>query len=931
MRVLLYILILVVAGCSVEEKDCNDHSKSQSEADLQFEGIIEQAKLMRADDYLEEAYFVLDSAINQKGGGALSPKILAEAHHELGIIQYLLEDDQKALDHYRKEIKLLEELPCSPSLALAKVYRNMGTLYNYIEDYYAAADTLGLALQYQQSSLNDSSDQIRLIDINRELALALTQIDDLKRAEEHFLVARQGYEKFYVEEPWELAALYNDLILYFKKGNQLDSMLFYAQKALDQYEIMGPESMYDVDSIGMARVQNNLGIAYYALDSIESALDAYQASLVVNEFYDQSLEIADNYNNISLISLKKGNSGQAKELINAAISIQKDIGGNAFTLADYYNTQAEILLSINQSEEALLSINQSIILLTNEKEVEVLLSRLSSDDDRLIISDPLELAKSLVDRARILNNRWENKQQAADLVEAIESYQTAFQLYNEIRADFGSSQSKRFFTTNIRQHFEEAIQANYQAYLSFSKDKKYIENILAIMEQSKAVSLLDQLNIQQSKIVANIPAEILEREEALKRNIAQLEQGINQDQNEQINKLVLARQELKDFRETLFKEYPNYYNLRKPDLISFDEIQKDLLTPDQAFIQYFTGTSDIYILYLEKGKFEFLVKEKPKDLKSTIEKLSALLSVQESPVSEFSSLSQYLNEILLQDVQEKMDSGIDRLLIVPDGILSYTPFDLLPTEKVEKIEGFLDFPFLLKKMSVGYAYSATVWKLQSEYGSVPSKEFGLFVVNDYSGYPNLSNLSGNIASDIQKNMRGDLFENQKAAKVSFIQRSGDYKVLFLSMHAVLDNETPLNSGLIFYDEEGNGALPMSELYSLDLNCGLIVLSACETGSGRLENGEGVISLAHATAYAGAAATTMTLWQIPNQESITIMGFYFDQLNNGLGKDRALQSAKLKYLESTKSTFARENGAHPHFWAAFVNYGDQVSIDKMFVR
>jgi CHAT domain-containing protein len=165
---------------------------------------------------------------------------------------------------------------------------------------------------------------------------------------------------------------------------------------------------------------------------------------------------------------------------------------------------------------------------------------------------------------------------------------------------------------------------------------------------------------------------------------------------------------------------------------------------------------------------------------------------------------------------------------------------------------------------------------------------------------------------------GSLFLNNEASEGTFKALEGSAQILHLAMHALVDEENPLRSKLIFSqsaDTTDDGFLHAYELYNLRLNAELAVLSACNTGFGPLSEGEGVTSLSRAFSYAGCKSIVMSLWPAQDKSTLDIMSLFYKGLSEGLSKDQALRQAKLQYLANADDLFAS-----PFFWANFVVSG-----------
>ena len=105
---------------------------------------------------------------------------------------------------------------------------------------------------------------------------------------------------------------------------------------------------------------------------------------------------------------------------------------------------------------------------------------------------------------------------------------------------------------------------------------------------------------------------------------------------------------------------------------------------------------------------------------------------------------------------------------------------------------------------------------------------------------------------------------------------------------------------------------------------LVVLSSCNTGTGTYQPGEGVLSLARAFHFAGTPSLVMSQWPVDDQAAIYLMDQFYSGISEGLNLCKALQEAKLNYLET-----AGKIRSNPYFWASFqlTGYPDSITIKK----
>jgi CHAT domain-containing protein len=148
----------------------------------------------------------------------------------------------------------------------------------------------------------------------------------------------------------------------------------------------------------------------------------------------------------------------------------------------------------------------------------------------------------------------------------------------------------------------------------------------------------------------------------------------------------------------------------------------------------------------------------------------------------------------------------------------------------------------------------------------------------------------------------------------------DYRVIHFATHGVIDTRYPDLSALALsgVDAAGapmNGLLGLPDVYALDLNADLVVLSACETALGRDIRGEGLLGLTQGFLYAGAKGVVASLWPVTDRATAELMRRFYDHmLRDGLRPADALRRAQL-------SISAEPLWGHPYYWSAFVLLGD----------
>jgi len=173
--------------------------------------------------------------------------------------------------------------------------------------------------------------------------------------------------------------------------------------------------------------------------------------------------------------------------------------------------------------------------------------------------------------------------------------------------------------------------------------------------------------------------------------------------------------------------------------------------------------------------------------------------------------------------------------------------------------------------------------------------------------------------------RGKMLLSEEATKPNFLRVASKFNILHLAMHAQMNDEQPMLSNLLLSSsmEEEDQSLYTYELYGLDLTAELTVLSACNTGAGKMVRGEGIMSLARAFQYAGCPNIITSLWTVDDQSTAELMDLFYEALVQDQNKGHALKIAKQRYLEQADPLFS-----HPFYWAGFILIGDNQPVSRV---
>ena len=310
--------------------------------------------------------------------------------------------------------------------------------------------------------------------------------------------------------------------------------------------------------------------------------------------------------------------------------------------------------------------------------------------------------------------------------------------------------------------------------------------------------------------------------------------------------------------------------------------------------------------------------------------------------AEFLVRARRLYAMLVEPLAPWLTPG-QRITIVPDGILHYLPFEMLDAGKNGQSR------FLIEDYTIGYAPSVTVYAslmaqrtLKADTGRRELLAYGDPVLPAPSGGAGKPAQMGEIVRGVYS-ARGANFTALPAARAEVetigalfptglrrtrvgaeaseaaLKRENlkAYKRLHFATHAVVDEQIPARSGLLLAPggPQEDGVLQLNEIFNLDLDADLVTLSACQTGLGKLVQGEGVVGLTRAFLYAGAARVAVSLWEVNDLATARLMESFYRRMKAGDRPAEALRQAKLEMLRAEPTAWR-----HPYFWAPFVLVG-----------
>lgn len=850
---------------------------------------------------------------------------------------YALRGDRTGYDQYIQPIR--------DSLLPLKGQITVDQARYHLVEYYAydkAADPSGAAAMTQEAlailEKLDDPPIYYLGHVLRGLGNMNRSNGDFDRSELYYKQELELYQKSYHKDHFDIAVgHYNIANVYYEKLEYQLALDHYLQAHPIWTSVFGPKNAY------MRNLNEAIGDMYWELADRENALRYFGYSVVDeervnNDESEKTVAAAD-----SLLST--GNYGNALSFYKEAYKWrEKTYGKDHMLTGACKNFVARAIRSTGDISESLKAYQEAIDILVEEMDSTSIYANPTVD---MKFRSQQYLLESLMAKGELLKELFAETGHLADLTTALETHEVAVSVLERMKHGHMSETSKMFWTGRTLSLIENSIETALQLYEETS-DTKYLESAFGFSERSKSLLLLTSLNDHENTLFANVPEDILSEEKQLRIDINEYTGRLENEEKRcgQVRPklLELYQEKVKSLQKeydlmllNIKRDYPEFYRLKyDAQIAQIEDLRTSLLDEQTALISYFSGDKNMYVFKLTHDAISVrriddvtAVADEVTELFSSLRSQEQFQAEPQKAYEKYSRSAGLLYNTLLAP-ELKRDASLTRLIIIPDGNLSYLPFESLLTKTTTNGErNYSNLPYLLKNYAISYCPSASI-KLLSQNASRMSDSY-LGFAPDYRGQQyaearkELANLEFNTT---EVDFATQLFNGQSwtgSGVTENILKSNSAKagILHLAMHGDVEDEHPLLSKLYFNtSEEEDGVLHTYEIYNMTIPAQLVILSACNTATGKLERGEGILSLERAFQYAGSKSLLSTLWTVDDASSAKLTQYFLENLKAGKSKDIALQEAKLQFLET-----ASPEALHPFYWSSFKLTGNTTALSE----
>jgi len=836
--------------------------------------------------------------------------------------------DSVALLLYRKVIHKMEKQPVDS--LLFQSWLKVGILLDVKSLVEEAKEAYLTSIRIRRQQYNSPVDSL-LFRPYVYAGTAYYHLNNFDSADYYLLEAEKISNHFPQLE--EQDRLYNALgALYYENGNYVQSRNYFS-RALTIIKSIRPS-----DFESAIHFESNIAASYYKLGLYRESLELYY-QLLKKKLYTSQI-----YVNMGKAYAATGDYARAmqcfrkvkpkevpgvyNEMANVQLLMDRPDSA-AFFLDQYHRLVAadpklaheldeginylyrgEVLNARHQLLPALQALQKAIVLFSGQ---------FNNED---IFSNPSIFAGSFASytlfdalhaKAATLERMFREGGDEKYLRAAYDTYQQTIALLRYIEKNYDTDDARIFLKRNSQDAYREAFDLCLKMARQYP-DAGYLEQAFLVAEKNRASIIAARLTENRLKKIRGIDSVLLQQERNIKYNIARLIIRSELEKDAQVQKQIAKDKQFYEMElsrlQKQIEENSSYYQLKYADSFpSVSQIRQEL-APDQVVISFYDSDSAFFVFTIARDFFRFDTIASKQVLRQQVEDwITALSRVESGKKFEQGETGRQLYARLVKPLLT-LSGGLPEWTILPDGILHYLPFESLPADESGS--------YLLEKAVISYHFSSrfllpntTASNIRNNYHIL---SFAPFAQRGFSPMGQLPASAAEVAA-----LPGRQFTDSVATKKHFIEHINHYPIVHLATHAVADLNNPSGSYIAFYPGSGSPAednLYLDELYGLNLDATeLVIISACETGTGKLVGSEGLFSFSRGFTYAGSASVINSLWKADDAATSAILKQFHHYLRQGYSKAKALQQAKLDYIRdhSLRKT--------PDYWGHLILVGN----------
>lgn len=911
-----------------------------------YYGALAHLYLFHGEADSSQKYYDLATAIYTQQERDLHATYL---NINLAIEYYSFEELAQARKYLKKAENLIATKLNPRGFAITRIYQIQTAIYYELQEYEKAVQSSLKFLQYNKKNLalfdNDLASEYN------NLASILSQLGDLESSLDYYNAALSLIEKSEVDDPGELSyLLYNIGSTYYEQGKMKNAKAYFLRSLDLIAKVANPGLELQQDFINNCQ---SLADCYRDEKQIDSSLYYIELSAQLSE--NISYRLSQTYKLYAVHFLDLNNTEKATEYISKALNLELEIyGSKSLQVLSSYLSFASIKNQQDQNLEALTFIQKGLEILSNSTTLQDNLSNPSLE----MVSDKRMLLKFLVSKMKYSNLLYDENHAAISEKNLYQTAKLSTQTIEFLNKGMKNRKSQLLWLNQTAiPSFEQAIEIALSIYKKTS-NFKYLDEAFILSERSKSMLMSSKFQEKNAANLGGVPSNLVQKEKQLQKQLEEAnKKRFDASLKNDLDAIAFQDSIIFSYKHQIMQllhqfefEYPKYFNLKYAfQSIDIQSIQKKL--DDQTtFIEYFEGKSNIYVFTINQQEASVYSFKRTADYNLKVRNFHSILSkinvVNKAPIKSYNNFVQTAHELYNILLKKSLNRTQKRLIIIPDGQLGYLPFETFLTQAVElkmnqssKTVNFANLPYLIRQYKVNYNYSAGLL-LQHSTQQKDSKNGRILALapsykqkttpewrnpEEQKNRSVLEELPGATREleFLETHFKGSFLHNEFATEQQFKQQASEFSILHLAVHGLVNRRHPELSALMLFEDnskEEDNILYAYEIEHLNLNTDLVVLSACETGIGQYQSGEGVLSIGRDFMAAGVPSMLSTLWSLNDYSSSIIIEQFYTNLNEGMEKDEAIRQAKLYYLEHSTNI-----ASHPALWACFVQFGDYSSI------